>query len=305
MSRTRFRYSPFFFLLCFPLFDLSAAPAAIAGPQPGQHVALAALVSGDCTVRAGSGAPAATLRLLDGIPGGARIETGHDARLVVVFLTGERFELAPGSSATVGTSVLERVTGTVRPLAPVSSHVALAPLAAPLDVSLRAGAVRVRGEERPSMYPSDGAALAAKDAVLRFGPVPGAERYAVAVEDEAGNTVFSAQTGATRVALPPAVLREGATYFWRVRARGPGLSGTGREERFASLTAEETRRWDEARANLSTSDPSLRALLAATAASVGLRREACLAARPAETSAPDAAWTILGCEALSPFLAAE
>ena len=152
------------------------------------------------------------------------------------------------------------------------------------------------------MYPADGAVLAGSDAVLRFAAVPGAERYAVAVEDEAGNTVFSAQTGATRVALPSAVLREGATYFWRVRARGPGLSGTGREERFATLGASEARRWDEARASLPASDPSLRALLAATASSLGLRREACLASRPETGASPAPPWATLSCESLGPLL---
>jgi hypothetical protein len=286
-------------LLCagFASFPVDGGDA-----PPGADAALAALVAGDCTIRTNAAAAAVPLRLLDRIPARSRVETGRDARLVVVFLTGERFELGPGSSASVGTAALDETRGSVRTLAPVSPRVSLAPLAASFDVSRRAGAVRVRGEERPSMYPSESASLAAKEAVLRFIPVPGAERYAVAVEDEAGNTVFSVQTGATHVALPQAVLKEGAAYFWRVRARGPGLSGTGREERFVTLSTDETRRWEEARANLSPGDASLRTLLAATASSLGLRREACLAAEPSE-GVPGDAWTSgLGCELLAPFL---
>ncbi|MFN7987366.1 MAG: hypothetical protein U0529_07840 [Thermoanaerobaculia bacterium] len=304
MSPNRFRSlvpAPTFLLLA--VLATAAAPASDAPPATG--AALAALVQGECAVRAAAGAPAVPLRLLDSLAAGGRVETGHDARLVVVFLTGERFELGPLSSGRVGTKGLDETKGTVLTLAPVSARVALAPLATPLDASRRAGAVRVRGEERPAMYPADGATLAPGDAVLRFGAVPGAEKYAVAVEDEAGNTVFSAQTGATRVVLPPAVLKEGATYFWRVRARGPGLSGTGREERFATLGPGDVRRWDEARANLAPTDPSLRSLLAATASSLGLRREACLAARPAAGAAPDALWNDLGCDGLGPFLGAE
>lgn len=290
-------------VLLLALLVAAAAPASDTPPAAG--TALAALVQGDCAVRAAAGGPAVPLRLLDSVAPGGRVETGRDGRLVVVFLTGERFEMGPLSSARVGTKSLDETKGTVRPLVPVSAKVALAPLASPLDASRRAGAVRVRGDERPAMYPADGATLATGDAVLRFGAVPGAERYAVAVEDEAGNTVFSVQTGATRVALPAAVLKEGATFFWRVRARGPGLSGTGREERFATLGPGDVRRWEEARANLAPSDPSLRALLAATASSLGLRRESCLAARPPAGAAPDVLWSELGCDGLEPFLAPE
>lgn len=296
----------------FPLAALVAllcpvAFSAAAGADEetkGGDVALVALASGTCTTRATATAPAVPLRLLDRVRAGARLETNGDGRLVIVFLTGKRFEIGPGSSATVGPADLGETRGRVSPLSPVSPNVTLAPLAAPTEVSRRAGAVRVRGEDRLAMYPSESAALITKDAVLRFSPVPGAERYSVAVEDEAGNTVFSAQTAATQVALPPAILRDGSAYFWRVRARGPGLSGTGREERFVTLSADEQRRWDEARENLVPSDPSLNTLLAATAFSLGLRREACLAARSAGGATPGTLDESLGCEALGPFLAA-
>jgi hypothetical protein len=280
----------------------SAAPAGAADATKGGDVALVALASGTCTARATATAPAVPLRLLDRVRPGTRLETNPDGRLVIVFLTGERFEIGPGSSATVGPAGLGETRGTVSPLSPVSPHVTLTPLAAPAEVSRRAGAVRVRGEDRLAMYPSESAALVTKDAVLRFSPVPGAERYAIAVEDEAGNTVFSAQTAATQVALPPAILRDGSTYFWRVRARGPGLSGTGREERFVTLSADEQRTWEEARENLVPSDPSLGNLLAATAFSLGLRREACLAARAAGGASRGALDESLGCESLGPFL---
>ncbi len=287
--------------LLLPIAFSAATGTAV--ETKGGDVALVALASGTCTARATATAPAVPLRLLDRVGPGARLETNGDGRLVIVFLTGKRFELGPGSSATVGPEGLGETRGTVSPLSPVSPHVTLAPLAAPTEVSRRAGAVRVRGEDRLAMYPSESAALITKDAVLRFSPVPGAERYAVAVEDEAGNTVFSAQTAATQVALPPAILRDGSAYFWRVRARGPGLSGTGREERFVTLSADDERRWDEARENLPPSDPSLSNLLAATAFSLGLRREACLAARPADGASPGALDESLGCDALGPFLA--
>jgi len=278
-----------------------ATPAAATGAGRAEALALAALVEGDCSVLLPSAKDPVPLRLLDRIPPASVLETGRLSRLVVVYLTGARFELGPASAAVVEGTSPRTTHGVVRPLPPVSPTVALAPLAASLEVSRKAGAVRVRGDGAFSMYPSESAALAARDAVLRFSPVPGAERYAVAVEDEAGNTVFSAQTAATRVAIPQAVLREGTTYFWRVRARGPGLSGIGREERFVTLSPEEARRWDEARAGLAAADPSLRSLLAAAAASLGLRREACLASPP-----PGSAWaTGLGCETLAPFLGDE
>jgi hypothetical protein len=290
---------------------LSLAPAGLAsgveGAEPANLTppALAALVAGECTLRPGAGAAAAPLRLLDQIPAGGLVETGLNARLVVVFLTGERFELGPGSSAVVAGSALGQTRGTVRALEPVSPRVALAPLAAPRDASPRAGAVRVRGDESLAMYPAGGAAVDPGEAVLRFAAVPAAEKYAVAVEDEAGNTVFSAQTGATRVALPREVLREGAVYFWRVRPRGPGLSGTAREERFATLSPDEARRWAVARADLSAADPGLQNLLAATASSLGLRREACLAARSAGGAAAEGAGAPFDCEDLAPFLSPE
>lgn len=293
------------------LAALSLVPTALApglagaGPAKETPPALAALVDGDCTVRAAGASAATPLRLLDPIAAGSLVEAGRDARLVVVFLSGERFELGPGSSAVVAGAALGETRGSVRPLERVSPRVALAPLAVPHASSPRAGAVRVRGDESLAMYPSGGAALDPADAVLRFAVVPGAEKYALAVEDEAGNTVFSAQTGATRVALPREVLREGAVYFWRVRPRGPGLSGTAREERFVSLSADGARRWAVARADLSAADPALRNLLAATASSLGLRREACLAALAAGGSAPGGADARFGCEDLAPFLSPE
>lgn len=279
--------------------------AAVAPPAAGDDVALAALVSGPCRTRRTATEQASPVGLLDRFPSGAVVETGDAARLVVVYLTGERFELGPSSSAAVGPAALEARSGAVRRLAPVPSRVALAPLSAGVDASRRAGAVRVRTAEGLPMYPSAGAAVTTAEAVLRFVAVPGAERYSVAVEDEAGNTVFSAQTGATRVVLPKDVLREGAVYFWRVRARGPGLLGTGREERFATLPADDARRWEEARAALSAGDESLRALLGATASSLGLRREACLAARPPGGAPDEALASRLGCDALAPFLAGD
>lgn len=278
-------------------FRAPAAPPAGEGRSPGAPRALVALVEGTCTARAPGATSAAALRLLDPISGGSRVETGRGARLVVVFLTGERFELGPESSAAVADAELAGARGTVRPLARVSPRVALAPLAAPGDASPRAGAVRVRGGEDLAMYPAGGAAVDAADAVLRFSPVPGAEKYAVAVEDEAGNTVFSAQTGATKVALPREVLGEGAAYFWRVRPRGHGLSGTAREERFVTLAAEERLLWEAARASLPEDQPDLRNLLAATAIRLGLGREACLLSASPAGPAPG-----FGCEALARFL---
>ena len=204
-----------------------------------------------------------------------------------------------------GGAAIVETRGTVRALERVSPRVAHAPRAVPGDASARAGAVRVRGDESLAMYPAGGAAVDPADAVLRFAAVPGSEKYAVAVEDEAGNTVYSAQTGATRVSLPREVLREGAVHFWRVRPRGPGLSGTAREERFVTLSADEARRWAAARADLPASDPGLRNLLSATASSLGLRREACLFARPAAGAADEGSRTPLDCESLAPFLSAE
>lgn len=293
----------FVLLAALSLVPLGLAPG-LAGAEAatGTPPALAALVEGECTLRPGAEAAATPLGLLDPIAAGSLVETGRNARLVVVFLTGERFELGPGSSAVVAGSALGQTRGTVRALERVSPRVALAPLAAPRDASPRAGAVRVRGDESLAMYPAAGATLDPADAVLRFAAVPGAEKYAVAVEDEAGNTVFSAQTGATSVDLPREVLREGAVYFWRVRPRGPGLSGTAREERFATLSPDEARRWAVARADLSAADPGLRNLLAATASSLGLRREACLAARAAGAAPAEGAVARFGCESLAPFL---
>lgn len=298
---------PAFTLLAALTLVLPGGAAGLEGPEPAKAppCALVAFVAGDCTLRADAKAAAAPLRVLEPIPEGSLLETGRDARLVVVFLTGERFELGPGSSAVVAGAALGETRGTVRALERVSPRVALAPLAVPGDASPRAGAVRVRGDESLAMYPAGGAAVDPADAVLRFAAVPGSEKYAVAVEDEAGNTVFSAQTGATRVALPREVLREGAVHFWRVRPRGPGLSGTAREERFVTLSADEARRWAAARADLPASDPGLRNLLSATASSLGLRREACLFARPAAGAADEDSRTPLDCESLAPFLSAE
>jgi putative zinc finger protein len=72
----------------------------------------------------------------------------------------------------------------------------------------------------PAPVPMSPVGVVAEVERLRWGSVPGADRYRVTLFDEAGRVLYEAEVGDTAAALPDSlILRSGARYLWKVEAR--------------------------------------------------------------------------------------
>jgi hypothetical protein len=221
------------------------------------------------------------LKLFQRLTPGTLVETETGSKVVLTFSTGDRYEFAEGASGTVGRTGLVGRKGAIQKLSPVPATIDIAPIATEEKPGTRLAAARIRagataGKPIVNLYPADGAATAAQTAVLRFDPVEGYQKYKVDLEDERGNAIFSVETPSTAVQIPSAVLRPGASYYFRVRtldAERPAMRG---EAVFSTLSEDNARRRAELKAHVEeTREPSLLALLAEFDRSVGMHRESC------------------------------
>jgi hypothetical protein len=259
------------------LAALATAPALAAAVQP---VALVCLVSGSAALAGEAGSPTRPLQLLDRLPAGATITTGHGARVVVAYLSGERLEIGEDAVAAIGTHGVSASKGAVRTLDPVPVLATVAPIANREGLANRPGAVRLRsGEVRATwMYPREGVAVLASKATLQFRAEPGATDHTVAVEDETGSRVWTGSSKSGQVALPGDILRPATTYFWRYRALGNEAGSRSHEDMFTTVAAADEKAYIELDSRLGDShDPSLQVLRAGVAHSLGLWREGCTA----------------------------
>jgi hypothetical protein len=235
---------------------------------------------------------------------GTLVETMAASKVVLTFFTGRRYELGPEASVMVGRTGLERTRGHVRPLVSVPAAVDIAPIAREERPGTRLAATRIRTGQAAALsisnpYPSGGAVSLHDATVVSFDPVPGYVSYRLEVEDDIGNRVFSVDTEAAAVPIPPGVLRSGASYYWRVQTRDPRKPALHAEAVFRTLSeAHATRRAAlEAHARRSD-DASLRLLLAEVNRVLGLRREACEALLTADG---ESAGSVPGAEVLARF----
>jgi hypothetical protein len=103
------------------------------------------------------------------------------------------------------------------------------------------------------------------------------EKYRVVVDDEWGNSVFSVETNASRVAISPGILKPGFTYYWSVRTLEKTRPSTVSEADFTTLPAEKAKTRNEYRSEVDEFQDASRLLLFAQMDMVlGLRHEACL-----------------------------
>lgn len=207
-----------------------------------EPVALVYSLTGKASL-AGPAAVRRPLRLFDRLQPGTTVEAGPGSRLELAFANGIRYFLDERSRVQLGTQDLLSRTGPVRPLPCVPPLPLLASIAEEERPGPLAGAMRVRAEAIPGLYPGDGEAVLAGAVTLRFDPVEGGRRYRVEVQDRQGNKIFETETAAaTPVTLPAGILRPGARYGWTVRTidrEGPVAQG---KADFFTLSAELERR---------------------------------------------------------------
>ena len=254
---------------------------SIASPVATQEepVAIVCLFSGQGSAR--FDAKRTEIGLFQRLRPGTFVETEADSRLVLAFFTGDRYEFGESASATLGRTGLENTKGQIQKLTPVPATVDIAPIAREDKPGTRLAAARIRanstaGKSMSGLYPSNGAATIAETVVLNFDAVEAYQKYKLDLEDVTGNTIFSIETAATKVQIPPGVLRPGAQYYWRVRTLDSEKAAMRGDAIFSTLTDENVRQRAALKAQAEeTRDRSLLGLLAEFDRSLGLQREAC------------------------------
>jgi len=221
------------------------------------------------------------LELFDRLGPGATVSTGDGSRVVLAFVSGDRFALGASAEAAVTTEGLRSLSGPVDRLAPVPTAARVLPLAVDESAGRRAGASRIRllSAVDPGLAPiapTDGEMVLADAVALAFSLCPETSAYRVEVEDEAGKVVLDVTTTETGLVVPAGVLRPGALYLWRVRAMKEGRTLAAAEALFGTLSRDRA----EARQALAAQtaaarDSDLWALLAAVDRGLDLNRTAC------------------------------
>ncbi len=195
--------------------------AGLAQAAPRRPVALVALAQGEVATEA---RPTQTILARAWLRAGDVIVLAADARVVLVFRSGRRFEARGPMRVRVGRAALRGPDVRELPaLPPWPARVS------PSEVRATSPAVvRVRSAGISAMSPSEGQAVLAHAAALRFAPDAAAAEYALEVREVSGRVVLRTRTGATEWPLPPGTLRPGAAYVWSVTgvtASGERLSG--------------------------------------------------------------------------------
>jgi hypothetical protein len=257
---------------------LAAAPDPTAAAA-GEPVAIVCLLSGDAFARVGG--KGGKLELFQRLTSGTVVSTAAGSKVILAFLTGDRYELDAGAAVTLGRAGLSRSSGPVSQLPRVPAIADIAPIAKDERPGTRMAGTRIRtggtaAGSIANLYPSMGAAVIADRAAVGFDPVAGHEKYRVELENERGESLLVVETVSTTVDLPAAALRAGRTYYWSVRtldARTPVLRG---EAMFRTVDAADVRRRAAFEAHVEQArDVSLLTLLAAVDWNLGLHQEAC------------------------------
>lgn len=268
------------------LLGLPIGPAPSLGDgDPARAVAIVCHIDGTATLQHGAAVPAEPLALFERLRPGTVVLTAAEAEVTLVFFDGRRYLVEAASRAVVEVDRLRLDEGSSRTLEPVPVVAEIAPIAWSENPGRRPGAGRIReagwSVTHPvTLYPGDGTSVRADRATLYFalageGEV---EIYRVEIRDSAGEAVFTVETEATRVDVPPGTLRPRASYYWRVGAFAAGRPTLRRDALFVTLGEEQAsaRQRLAAAAAASREDPALRLLLADFDRRLGLRREACL-----------------------------
>ena len=225
------------------------------------------------------------LQLFDWLRAGAAIETADDAKMVVAFANGDRYELRGRVKATLQKNGFASALGTLVKLSAVSVMPQIVSLAAQSKPGSGLSGIRLRGTRRElfGLNPSEGSAALANEAVLSFIPLEGVERYRVELEDEWGNKLLSVETISAEVTVSPGILKPGARYFWRVLTLDKIKPSTAADAEFFTLSAEQAKIRNAFKSQVLKSKEAAQLLLLAQLESVlNLRKEACTTLREAQ-----------------------
>ncbi len=230
------------------------------------------------------------INLFDWIKIGTVIQTELEAKVVIAFSTGDRYELRGKTKATVGQEGFISSSGTLNKLESVPVMPQIAAISQEASPGSRLGGIRLRGPKGSisKFYPSKGTTLLAEEAVLTFEPIYGVKKYKVEIKDEWGNKIFSIETGSTKIATYPSVLKSGANYSWKVwilEKREPSILS---EAVFSTVSEENTRARNAFKAQAYQSKDGIKLLLLAQLdMALGLWKEACETLRDALALFPD------------------
>ena len=229
------------------------------------------------------------LQLFDWLKAGAVIETADEARMVVAFAKGDRYELKGKIRATLTANGFSSVSGTPAKLVSVPVMPQVIALAAESKPGNELSAIRLRGSkpQLSDLYPGEGAGVLADQAALSFAPVEGVEKYRVELEDAWGNKLLSVETTSAGVVVSPGILKPGAGYYWSVRTLDKIRLSKVADAEFITLSEEQAKLRNAFKAQVLDSKDAAQLLLLAQLESVlNLRKEACATLREAQALFP-------------------
>jgi hypothetical protein len=241
-------------------------------------VAIVCFLQGKASAQEPGQAERKDLRLFDWIGSGSAVETGPDAKLVIAFSTGDRYELGEKTSVVLGKDGLRSQSGSVKKLESVAVMPQVMSLTGEVKPGSRLGGIRLRSSKKTisNLYPNEGDTVLADQTVLTFDPLPKIEKYRVEIEDEQGRDLFSAETSGPRVVVSPGIIKPGTTYYWQVRALEKDELSTVSYAAFVTATDAEAGLCESFRTQVAKSrDAANLLLLARVEMAVGLRRECC------------------------------
>jgi hypothetical protein len=262
------------FILLFIMVNIfSGAPSG-----SDEKVAIVCFLEGKAWVLYSGDKERSEIDLFDWIKTGAIVETEKEAKLVLAFSTGDRYELKGKTKATVGEKGFTSHTGSVKTLTPVPVMPQIASISRESIPGSRLSGIRLRDSKRviSGLYPSEGATVLVDKAMITFEPLEGVEKYRVEIEDEWGNNVFSVETISPRVDISLGIVKPGANYYWQVRTLEKDRPSTVSYAAFATVSEEHARIRNAFKVHVEKSkDVANLLLLAQMEMALRLRKEAC------------------------------
>jgi len=258
-------------------------------PVTDERIAIVCFLEGKARILDPGAKENRDLQLFDWLRAGAAIETADDAKVVVAFANGDRYELRGKVKAILKTNGFTSASGTLVKLSAVSFMPQIVSLAAESKPGSGLTAIRLRGTKRElaGLYPSEGSAALANEAVLSFTPLEGVEKYRVEVEDEWGNKILSVETNSAEVVVSPGILKPGASYYWWVLTLDKIRPSTTAYAEFFTLSAEQAKIRNALKSQFLESKDAAQLLLLAQVESVlNLRKEACATLQEAQRLFP-------------------
>ena len=230
------------------------------------------------------------LDLFDWILIGSIVETDIEAKLILAFSSGDRYELGEKTKVSIGQNEFTSQTGSIKKLQPVLVMPQIASISKGARPGSRLGGIRLRGSKRviSGLYPNEGATVLVDKAIVAFDPIEGVERYRVEIEDEWGNNIFSVETTSPRLEISPGIVKPGANYYWQVRTLEKDRPSTVSYAAFATVSEEHARVRNAFKAHVEkTKDVANLLLLSQMDLALGLRKEACETLEAALALFPD------------------